>query len=103
MSEYRPLSGDGRADGGQSTTETDRVEAVEYERRFAQNLPIYLSGEDTTLRIKAAVLDGLSQLWDEHGRLDNIEIETNVHRSRLEPQCSHLEVSIEAESVRWSK
>ena len=78
-------------------------EVVGWERRSAQNLPTYLSEEDTKFRLKAEVLDGISELWDEHGRLDNITIETDVHRSRLEPQCSYLEVSIEAEPVRWSK
>lgn len=78
-------------------------ETVEWSDRFAENVPSYLSEDDTVERLQRRVEHGLMELHDEHGRLDNISIETNVHRSRREPQCSYLEVSIEAESVRWSR
>jgi hypothetical protein len=63
----------------------------------------YLSEKQTKARLRAGIECGLNALWEEHGRLTDIGIETEVHRSRLEPQCSYLEVEIEAASVRWSR
>jgi hypothetical protein len=77
------------------------AEQVEYHNRFAQNVPAYLSEEQTKARLRAGIERGLDALWEKHGRLADIEIDTEVHRSRLEPQCSYLEVQIEAISVRW--
>jgi hypothetical protein len=60
-----------------------------------------LSEEQTEARLRTGIERGLNALWEEHGRLTDIE--TEVHRSSLEPQCSYLEVAIEAVSVRWSR
>ncbi|WP_273837237.1 hypothetical protein [Halococcus sp. PRR34] len=79
------------------------IKKVEFNDRFAQNSPSYLSEDQTEARLRAGIERGLDALWEQHGRLADIEIETNVHRSSLEPQCSYLEVSIEAVSVRWSR
>jgi hypothetical protein len=84
-------------------THGEVVEQVEWNDRFAQNVPAYLSEEQTETRLRNGIERGLNALWEEHGRLTDIEIDTEVHRSRLEPQCSYLEVSIEAVSVRWSR
>lgn len=81
-------------------TYSETVEQVEWYDRFAQNIPSYLSEEQTEARLQAGIERGLNTLWEEHGRLTDIEIDTEVHRSRLEPQCSYLEVQIEAVSVR---
>lgn len=78
-------------------------EQVEYHDRFGQNIPSYLSEDQTEARLRAGIERGLDALWEKHGRLADIEIETSVHRSSLEPQCSYLEVTIEATSVRWSR
>ncbi|WP_273837857.1 hypothetical protein [Halococcus sp. PRR34] len=84
-------------------TRSETVEQVEWNDRFAENIPSYLSEEQTQARLRTGIERGLNALWEEHGRLTDIEIETEVHRSRLEPQCSYLEVEIEAVSVRWSR
>lgn len=81
----------------------EAVERVEWHDRFAQNIPTFLSEEQTEARLRSGIERGLDALWEEHGRLTDIEIDTEVHRSRLEPQCSYLEVQIEAVSVRWSR
>lgn len=82
---------------------SETVEPVEWHERFAENIPSYLSEEQTEARLRIEIKRGLNPLWEEHGRLTDIGIDTEVHRSRLEPQCSYLEVSIEAVSVRWSR
>ncbi|EMA54498.1 hypothetical protein [Halococcus salifodinae] len=84
-------------------TRSETGEQVEWNDRFAENIPSYLSEEETQARLRTGIERGLNALWEEHGRLTDIEIETEVHRSRLEPQCSYLEVEIEAVSVRWSR